>query len=138
MCSLDFSEEAHAIYEKLLEKGHSASLPYTIQRFLKGESTLEEIQEMKAAGEFVRYVISRDIIRENWERMKGDDAVLVVNSFKKGIENYIGGNTFLEMGFAHIANMKIFLWRDIPNMSYTEEILAMQPIVLSENLDAIQ
>lgn len=32
----------------------------------------------------------------------GSDAILVLNYDKKGIKNYIGGNTLMEMGFAHV------------------------------------
>ena len=73
--------------------------------------------------------------------MKGDDAVLVVNSFKKGMKLYWWKHFFFFFGdgiCSYCEYENFFLWRDIPNMSYTEEILAMQPIVLSENLDAIQ
>ena len=41
--------------------------------------------------------------------MQGADAVLVLNYDKKGIKNYIGGNTLMEIGFAHVLNQKIFL-----------------------------
>jgi len=45
-----------------------------------------------------------------------------------------GSMTLLEMGFAHILNKKIFLLNDIPEMIYTDEIEAMQPIVLNGDL----
>ena len=34
------------------------------------------------------------------------------------------------MGFAHVLNKKIYLLNNIPEMSYSDEIRAMQPIVL--------
>jgi predicted RNA-binding protein with PUA domain len=61
-----------------------------------------------------------------------------VNIDKGGFSNYIGGNAFLEMGFAHILNKKIFLLNEIPEMIYTDEILAMQPIVLNGDLSKIK
>ena len=51
-----------------------------------------------------------------------------------GIPNYIGGNTFLEMGFAHVLNKKVFLLNNIPAMPYDDEIKDMQPIVLNGDL----
>ena len=63
---------------------------------------------------------------------------MVVNVNKKGILNYIGGNSFLEMGFAHILNKPIFILNEIPEMIYTDEILAMQPVVLNGDLLKIQ
>ncbi len=62
----------------------------------------------------------------------------MINLTKKGIDNYIGGNTFLEMGFAYVLAKKIFLWQDIPEMIYTDEIKAMQPIILNGDLNKIK
>ena len=51
------------------------------------------------------------------------DAILVLNLTKNGIENYIGGNTFLEMGFAHVLEKKIFVYNKLPDVGYKDEIL---------------
>jgi hypothetical protein len=57
---------------------------------------------------------------------------------KNGIKNYIGGNTFLEMGFAHVLNQKIFLLNPIPEIPfYKTEIEAMRPVVLNGDLAKI-
>jgi len=69
--------------------------------------------------------------------MQNSDAVLVVNFDKKGIKGYVGGNSFLEMGFAHVLNKKIYLLNDIPDMGYKDEIEAMQPIILNGELNKI-
>ena len=66
--------------------------------------------------------------------IKTADAILIANYDKKGIKNYIGGNTFLEIGFAHVLGKAIYILNDIPNCSYTEEIKIMQPIVLKGDL----
>ncbi|MBI3413315.1 MAG: hypothetical protein HY051_04505 [Candidatus Aenigmarchaeota archaeon] len=58
-----------------------------------------------------------------------------MNFDKKGIKNYIGGNTFLEMGFAHVLNKKIFIWNGVPSMPYTDEIIATQPFVMKEYMN---
>ena len=47
-----------------------------------------------------------------------------------GVENHIGGNTFLEMAFACVLNKPIYLLNPIPELSYTSELEAMEPIVL--------
>lgn len=70
--------------------------------------------------------------------MQGADAVLVANYNKHGIENYIGGNTFLEMGFAHVLNQKLFMVNPIPEMPYYKsEIEAMKPVVINGDLTRI-
>jgi uncharacterized membrane protein (UPF0127 family) len=46
------------------------------------------------------------------------DAVLVLNYDRKGIKNYIGGNTLMEIGFAHVLNKKIYLMNPIPEIEF--------------------
>ena len=70
--------------------------------------------------------------------MQGADAVLVLNLDKNGVKNYIGGNTLMEIGFAHVLNQKIFLWNPIPNIDYYKtEIEAMRPIVIDGEFSKI-
>ncbi|MFA6391315.1 MAG: hypothetical protein WCW66_00995 [Patescibacteria group bacterium] len=137
MHSLDFSNEVLAIKKQLEEKGHSVSMCYSVSKIENGIFSVQEVLDLKKSGNFSDYTISKDLIRWNWERMKKDDAILVINLDKNGIENYIGGNTFLEIGFAHVLNKKIFLWNDVPAMPYSDEIKAMQPVVINHNLDLI-
>ena len=66
------------------------------------------------------------------------DAILVLNYDKKGIVNYIGGNTFLEIGLAFWLGKKIFLLHPIPEMDYKAEMHAMQPVVLQGDLSLLQ
>jgi hypothetical protein len=82
---------------------------------------------------------NHDAIREFWKLMQDADTLLVANFDKNGIKNYIGGNTFLEMGFAHVLNQKIYLLNPIPKMPYYEtEIIAMRPIVIKGDLGLIK
>ena len=79
-----------------------------------------------------------DAIREFWKLMQGADAILVANFDKNGINNYIGGNTLMEIGFAYVLNQKIFLLNPIPNIPYYKtEIEAMKPVILNRNLEKI-
>jgi predicted RNA-binding protein with PUA domain len=65
------------------------------------------------------------------------DAILVLNFDKNGVKNYIGGNTLMEIGFAHVHDKKIFLLNPIPDMPYKDEIEATDPVVLSGDLSKI-
>jgi len=79
-----------------------------------------------------------DAIREFWRLMQGADAVLVLNLDKHGIKNYIGGNTLMEIGFAHVLNQKIFLYNPIPEIAYYKtEIEAVKPVVINGDLSKI-
>lgn len=80
-----------------------------------------------------------DAIREFWRMMQGADAVLVLNLDKNGVKNYIGGNTLMEIGFAHVLDQKIFLLNPIPEMPYCRtEIEAVRPIVIGGDLAKIK
>jgi hypothetical protein len=137
--SIDATYEIKEIADKLKEKGFETEIPLTSQRILNGELTLDEFKKEKEKNGdgFVRKV-KDDVIRRYYELIKNSDAVLIVNYPKKGIDNYIGGNTFLEMGFAHVLNKKIFLLNPIPEISYKDEIMAMQPVVLNGDLSKIK
>ena len=75
--------------------------------------------------------IAKDLIREYYEEIKSCDVLLVVNEEKKGISGYIGGNTFLEMGFAHVLGKRLYVLNPYsPQLAYVDEINAMQPVVL--------
>lgn len=138
MHSLDFGKEALAVKNKLEAKGHTVSLCYSVVRIQQGDFSVEEVKEMKEQGNFSDYTVAHDLIRWNWERLKKDDAILVLNFTKRGVENYIGGNTFLEMGFAHVLNKKIFVLNALPDLPYLDELKAMRPMILYGNLDLIK
>ena len=79
----------------------------------------------------------KDLIRTHYEKIKLSDAILVLNEDLPGKPRYIGGNSFLEMGFAHILNIPIYLMQDVPKSPYRSEMLAMDPIVLNGDLSLI-
>jgi hypothetical protein len=135
--SLDFTHEIGKIKNELERAGHAVSIPFTSQAILDGEFSLEEIKNRKETGTIVERMIKHDVIKAHYEKIKSSDAILVPNFDKKGINNYIGGNTFLEMGFAHVLGRHVFLLNPIPKMHYTDEIRAMQPVVLSGDLSKV-
>ena len=48
-------------------------------------------------------------------------------------------STFLEIGFAHVLDQKIFMLHDILEMPYYKtEIVAMKPVVIHDDLDQIK
>jgi predicted RNA-binding protein with PUA domain len=117
--------------KELLQNNHEVVLPRGTE--LYAEKVLAE----ETAHESTKNKIENDLIRDYFEKIKDADAVLLINIDKRGISNYIGGNSFLEMGFAHILNKTIFLLNEIPDMIYTDEILAMQPTILNSDLSII-
>lgn len=82
--------------------------------------------------------VQHDLIKRHFKNIDGSDAIYVANFDKKGIQNYIGGNTLLEMGKAFDRNIPVFLMNDIPDMMYTEEIRAIQPYVIGKDWCAME
>jgi len=135
-----FTKETYKIKQKLEEKEHEVFV-YP--------------QEIKVNGKIIHitdyYKMRKDnltddllkiktmLIDRHIERIKNSDAILVLNLDKDGENGYIGGNTFLEMGIAYYLNKKIFLWRKpSENLSYYEEIMALNPIIINENIEKIR
>jgi hypothetical protein len=77
------------------------------------------------------------LIRGHFKKVAKGDAVLILNYTKDGVENYIGPNSFLEMGIAYFLGKKIFLLNPIPRSYLWEEVKAMQPVVLNGDLEKI-
>ena len=136
--SLDFSKEMRGMADQLIEQGHEVIMPKTSEMIQRGEVTFEQIMKEKENGEIYKRAIEQDAIRGHFLKIKEADAILVLNFAKKGIKDYIGGNVFLEMGFAHVLNKKIFLLNGIPDMLYIDEIKVMQPVILNGDLSRIK
>ncbi|MDD4990448.1 MAG: hypothetical protein PHW31_04045 [Candidatus Pacebacteria bacterium] len=136
--SISFTNKIKEVAEQLSKSGHSVDIPLSAKHIIGGDWTLEEFEnEKKKSGDGAFRKILDDVIKHYFEVIKNSDAILVVNMDKKGIENYIGGNTLIEMAFAHVLDKKIFLLNPIPEISYKDEIMAMQPIILNGNLEGI-
>jgi len=129
--SMQFTEKMMEIRDKLEGMGHNAFLTNLASPFVG--KTDEEKEKIK-----IYQKKNKDAIREFWRMMQGADAILVANYDKNGIKNYIGGNTLMEIGFAHVLNQKIFLLNPIPKIPYYKtEIEATRPVILNGDLSKI-
>ncbi len=136
--SLNFTYEIKKVADELKNLGFNVSIPISSEKILRGEFSLDEIKNEKENGNFSERAIKFDSIKSYWKIIKESDAVLIANFDKNNIKNYIGGNSFLEMGFAHILNKKIFLLNKVPNMIYSDELKAIQPIILNDDFSVIK
>lgn len=125
--SMQFAKEMIDIQNKLNKLGHLVIVPKDTEKYVIGEKNLEN-KWAKIEG---------DLIRGYYNKIKDCDAILVINITKSNVLNYIGGNAFLEIAFAHILDKKIFLLNNVPEMNYKDEIEAMQPIILNGDLSKI-
>jgi len=130
--SMQFTDKMLEIKKDLNKLGHEAFLT-DLHKSMIGKNE-DEIEKIKLHQKF-----NVDAIREFWRAMQGADAVLILNFDKNGIKNYVGGNTLMEIGFAHVLNQKIFMFNPIPEMPYCKsEIEAVKPIIINGDLNLIK
>lgn len=129
--SMIFTEEMLRVKKDLESLGHVVF----VSGFSKAYVGKTEKQKEKLT---LFHKNNKDAIREFWKKIKKADAILVLNYTRRGIENYIGGNTLMEIGFAHVLGKKIFLMNPIPEIIYYKsEIEAVKPIIISGDLTKI-
>ncbi len=129
--SMVFSEQMLSVQKQLVHLGHDATVSIFTTNYVGKNET-----EREAAILFDKN--NRDGIKEFWEQIKTSDAILVLNYDRKGVKNYIGGNTLMEIGFAHVLNKKIYLLNSIPDITYYKsEIEATKPTILNGDLTKI-
>lgn len=85
----------------------------------------------------VNAALKRDFINVHFAKIDTSEAILVVNEDKNGVQNYIGGNTLIEIAHAYSQGLNIFLLNPVPEVGYAEEIRGMHPIVLDGNLEKL-
>ncbi len=129
--SMTFSKEMVEIKAILSSYGHEVILPHRTEDYANGTLEMETNKESAANK------IKDDLFRYYFKLIKESDAILVLNYTKKNINNYVGANSLIEMAFAHVLDKKLYLLNSIPEMSCTDEIVGMQPIVLNGNLNLI-
>lgn len=78
------------------------------------------------------------MIRTDGKIVAAHDAILVLNFEKNGIQNYIGGATFLEIFKAFELGKKIYLYNPIPEGMLTDELIGMSPQIIYGNLTLVQ
>ena len=115
-----FFERLYRIKEELEKRGHEVLLPSMGDYHHLEETALAKIQN--------------NLIKDHFDKIDQSDAIYVANFEKNGIKGYIGGSVLIEMGKAFHKEIPIYLLNEIPaKISYREELLALQPIVLGEN-----
>lgn len=130
--SMAFHLQMVTIQRELRALGHSAVVPDEINNLELNESYMESDSDK------ITTKIEYDFIRAHFKKIETADAILILNYPKKGVDGYIGGNTFLEMGYAFGLGKKIFTLFPIPKMDYYTEMVAMQPIILNGDLKMLR
>lgn len=128
---MSFAKEMMRVAKELEIRGHRVFFPPLAPEFADGRRQKDHAEKDVSAKRDV------DALKLFFDEIKKGDAILVLNYKKKGIDHFIGGNSLIEMAFAHVLGKKIFLLNPIPKMDYTSEIVFMKPIGLNGNLEKI-
>lgn len=134
--SVKFAKEFVGIHKQLKELSHEPVMHD--EMFSIADGTAKELIEGIAVNH-AEIKRKHSFIKWWHDCIKVSDAILVCNFDKNGIPNYIGGNTLMEIGFAHVNNKKVFLLNSIPKeVSYVDEIEAMVDVVIDGDLNQIK
>ena len=128
---MQFHKEMASVRDQLVARGITVFVPGELDDLNKNESYMDTDEER------ITVKIEYDFIREHFRKIEQADAILILNYAKKGIPGYIGGNTFLEMGYAFGLGKKVYLLYSVPDMDYKTEMHAIQPVVIDGDLSRI-
>lgn len=124
--SMSFVTDMDRVATELRAMGHRATKPdlseLEASMHRSGVSAAETKREL-------------GVLRAYYRIVEESDALLIVNPQKGGVSGYIGGNSFLEMGFAYVLDKPIYVLNPVGALPYSDEIEAMDPIVLDGSLE---
>jgi len=126
-----FYNEIPLVKKKLEKLGHTIILPNSYENPMKEE-------EIKKLGEEEHSKWKANMLKAQKSKVKASDGILVLNLEKNDIKNYIGGATFLEIFKAFELNKKIFLYNEMPENIFKDELIGINPIVLNKDLTKIR
>lgn len=129
--SMHHTEKMIEVQKELQARGHDVFISKFAADYVGKSDEEKEVTKLD-------HKYNHDAIREFWDVMQDADAMLVLNLERHGIPNYIGGNSLMEIGFAHVLKLKIFLYNPIPKIPYYEtEIIAVNPIIINGDLSLV-
>ena len=131
--SMMFYKEMKAVKDGLEVLGHDVLVPLEVENDEIPIDALPDTTDEEKISAKIEY----NFIREHFFKIQTSEAILILNYEKKKIPGYIGGNTFLEMGYAYGLGKKIYLMNPIPKMDYAVEMYSMKPIVVDGDLGKI-
>ena len=130
-CSKYFYSEIKKIVGVLESRGHEISYPNSYD-----EPFMEERLKMLGPEDHVKW--KSMMMWKDEDNIEPQDAIFVLNFEKKGVPNYIGGATFLEIYTAWKMGKKIFFYNPLPNCSFSDELRGINPILIKGDLSLIK
>jgi len=128
--SMFFAKEMLETKAKLEEMGHLISVPSDIYDCVKNPGLSADLD----------HCFKTNVQKECFDSIVRNDAILVLNYKRNGIEGYVGGATLMEIGIAQALDKKIFLLYSPPkieDLRYSIEIQLAKPIIINGDLNKI-
>lgn len=109
-------------------RGHRVTLPAPWPPGVDPEALSEPaLVDLKAA-----------FVDEHLHAIRSADAVLVVNADTPEARGYVGPSTLIELAFARAVGTRALLLHHVGPQPSRLEVLALRPIVLDGDLDALE
>lgn len=119
------------IKEKLEKNGHVITLPNSYE-----DPFYEERIKKDNPNQHLK--LKERFFLDQIDKVKNNDALLIVNENKGEQENYIGGSVLLEMYDAWRLKKKIFMFNPAPNNMLKDEIIGLNPIIINKDISKIK
>lgn len=147
--SIGFYKDMENIRDELVKRGFKVKIPELAlevpREYGSGKKVYfgKYIEENGGIDSFPAghkiWDLKEGAINDHYQKIDWADAILVINSEKRGIKGYVGGNTLIEIGVAFYNKKKIFILNDVsPELTYKQEILGMKPTILAGDLSLIR
>lgn len=127
--SMTHRKEMIKLIAELRLEGYSVSTPDFEGEPVNYDAMKDDIEVTNIKGRF---------IRRHFANISRAKCILVANYEKNGIEGYVGGNTLIEMCAAFLYNKPIYVLNPISKQKNYEEILGLEPIVITGDLSKIE
>ena len=125
--SMQFEPKMTELMGELLSRGYEVDKPSLVESSIHdSDKDLDRRAHLRSG-----------LIDEHFAKIDMSEAILVVNETKEGVDGYIGGNTLIEIAHAYSQGLDVFLLNPIPEMSYTDEIRGMHPVILNGDFDKL-
>lgn len=125
--SMSHMDKFAEVIDHLRGMGFSVSTPDMTEKLDWSSFSDEDVRREKGR-----------LVRRHFANIARAKVVLVCNYEKNNVEGYIGTNTLMEMTFAFAHEKSIYLLNNIPEQKGREEIIAMEPVVISGDLTKIE
>jgi len=133
VASMNFYPKLIEVQSQLIDIGHEVEIPISAKMMVDAGS----FDPSSFKGSYTNQQ-KKDFFRNNLDRMKGCDAILIINEEKNGIAGYIGTSVIMEIGIAFYLNKKIYLWNPMSSdAAYKPEVDAFEAIIINQDFSQI-